>query len=101
MSAYKRTDPGKLAKDRDAIRKSQESMAHPDHPAFEGVRKLFGALQEKIRSNYQNGLMQRDYGAPYGPRSIKTGGEEVTKPQPADLLGSYVTGFKKRGKVSA
>lgn len=32
MPAYKRTDPGKLAREREKIRKSQEEMQKPSEP---------------------------------------------------------------------
>lgn len=100
MPAYKRTDPGKLARDRAAIQKSQESMNHPDHPAFEGIRNLFGALQRKIQSNYQKSLLDKDFGAPYGPLPLRNGAEEQSLPQAGDLLGSYVIGKKKSKSIT-
>jgi hypothetical protein len=100
MSAYKRTDPGKLARDREAIQKSQASMNHPDHPAFEAIRGLFSALERKVARNANEGAIQRDFGAPYGPSPLKTGAEVQGKPEVGTTIGAYVLGKKKTRSIT-
>lgn len=104
MAAYKRTDPGKLARDREAIRKSQEEMNHPTHPAFEAIGRVFQnidrAIKQKVAKNAENAALQRDYGAPFGSRPLRTGAEEQTKVNPMTTIGGAVVGRKKSRSIA-
>lgn len=77
---------------------------HPDHPAFEGIRKLFGsldqALKNKVAHNRERAELNADFGGPYGPRPLRTGAEEQTKPEPGQIPGAVVTG-RRRNKSTA
>jgi hypothetical protein len=73
MAAYKRSDPTKLAKEREQIAQSQEAMKPQ-----ESTLSLFGrALKQGVaqigQKLQQNKERAEGYGAPYGGRPVLNG----------------------------
>lgn len=72
---YKRTDPGKLAREREAIRKSQERMNKPPEPNI--LQRIDTALKNKIASNRRKAALKYDIGGPFGSPPLRSGAEVI------------------------
>ena len=91
MAPHKRTDPGKLARDREAIRKSQEAMAKPKTDFFGTLKNIDKGIKQYFGRKFQE---NKEKAEGYGPNPRMEGAGVIDRPSPGQVRGGMVTGLK-------